>query len=166
MMEDYIDFVEADILLSENSKVSSSVECVLSFVSNIQTHTHKHTVCIYPKISLERYIKIVFLLNCTHVLPFKKKMRHQLSNGEQGWEGRRFLRKPAQSPELRVCPVTAQSFHRRWQGDNNSEMSPMLWLHLYHLWRPRPVLAVIPPVPSRGKHRHTKVLVPNFKHPF
>lgn len=36
-------------------------------------HTHKKYCLYISKISLERYIKIVFLLNCTHVLLKKKK---------------------------------------------------------------------------------------------
>lgn len=51
MMEDYVGFVEAAVLLRENSKEPNSVE--LSFVSNTHTKPHIHTHCLHmPKISL------------------------------------------------------------------------------------------------------------------
>lgn len=47
MMEDYVGFVEADVLLRENSKEPNSVE--LSFVSNTHKTTHTHTLFTYAQ---------------------------------------------------------------------------------------------------------------------
>lgn len=51
-------------------------------------------------------------------------------------------------------------------GDNATTVQkchPRRDSHLHHHWRPRPISAVISPVPSRGKHRPTKALVPNHR---